>query len=381
MAAAGGVNRELARWPVPLRLLVSLLGPAPGRARGLDRAGWDEFARLVIDRHRVAPPVLPVLERDASAVPADVLERIRAEARANAFAALAQKAETRRVLLALAERGCRPMLLKGWPLAEELAGSAAARHSKDIDLYIDAGERGLCYEVLRDLGYTVADHHRGRLPILGKAALASECNDLELRHASGNQVEIHWRSNHFRGWPDLRATCGEAREWALDETGVRVRVPTPAENLTYLALHGQQHAWLRLKWLHDIALFMRRSGGSAHEGVLEAARSAGAERAVISAVHLAHTVFGEPLPRGWPEPDRLARLTLAWLMRGIAADRAPGSRRARFDFYWIALLMAEGAAQRLGVLRYAFWRGPRLFIAGWRGGARDGGPKPRRRGA
>ena len=62
-------------------------------------------------------------------------------------------------------------------------------------------------------------------------------------------------------------------------------------------------------------------------------------------------------------------------MAGIAAENAmPLSPRARFDFYWVALLMAEGAAQRLGVLRYAFWRGPRLFLAGWRRALRGGGP-------
>jgi hypothetical protein len=50
---------------------------------------------------------------------------------------------------------------------------------------------------------------------------------------------------------------------------------------------------------------------------------------------------------------------------GIADDgAAPGTRRARFNFYWVGLVMAEGLSQRLGVLRYAFWRRARLFWAG-----------------
>ena len=364
---------------MPLRALVSLLGAGPAPEIRLGPEEWDVFTRLVVDRHRVAPATLAALERAGTPAPAEVLERIRAEARDNAFAALAQKAETRRVLTALAERGCRPMLLKGWPLAEELAGSAAGRHSKDLDLYIAAEERVACYEVLRGLGYHVAAHHRGRLPLLAEPALAAECNDLELRHENGGQVEIHWRSNHFRGWPDLRALAGAGREWPLDGTGLRVRVPSPAANLVYLALHGQQHAWLRLKWLYDIACLMRRDGGGKLGAALETARAAGAGRAVVAAVHLAHRVFGDPLPPGWPRPDLLARRTIAHVMAGIAAENAePLSPRARFDFYWVALLMAEGAGQRLGVLRYAFWRGPRLFLAGrrralLRGGARADG--------
>ena len=368
MAAARKGNGGLVHWPAPLRFLGSLLGPPPAPPAQLDEWEWEAFARLVIDRHRVAPAALAALERSGTPVPAAVLERIRVEARSNAFAALAQKAETRRVFLALAERDCRPILLKGWPLAEELTGSAAGRHSKDIDLYIDAEERSACYEVLHDLGYRVAAHHRGRLPLLGEAALVSECNDLELRHKDGGQVEIHWRSNHFRGWPDLRRICRDGRTWPLDETGLRVRVPRAAANVIYLSLHGQQHAWLRLKWLYDIALYMRRDDHAAFKDALESARAAGAERAVVTAVHLAHRVFGDPLPAGWPELGSFASRTVTRLMDGIAADRPPGSPRARFDFYWIALLMAEGAAQRIGVLRYAFWRGPHLFLASCRRG-------------
>lgn len=357
----------VAAWPAPLRLLVGLLGEGAVDAPSLGPAEWREFARLVIERHRVAPAVVAALARAGITLPEEVLTRIRAEARANGLEALAQKAETARLVRALAARGCRPMLLKGWPLAEELAGSAAARHSGDIDLYIRPEEIGACWRTLGALGYEAVDYHRGRLRLLAEPALARECNDLELRNRDGRQVEVHWRSSHFRGWLDLREICGEGRAWPLDGTELSVRVPTPAGNLVYLALHGQQHAWLRLKWLHDIALILRHGDTEALRAGLEAARAARAERAVVAAVHLAHRVFATGLPPAWPEPDRVTRRMLARFMQGIAADEAaPGSTRARFDFYWVGFMMAERPAQRLGVLRYAFWRGPRLFFAALR---------------
>jgi hypothetical protein len=258
------------------------------------------------------------------------------------------------------------VLLKGWPLAEELMGSAAARHSKDIDLYISPGELAACLDVLGGLGYEIDDEHRERAPLVGKAAFAAECNDLSLWHKEGrHQVEIHWRSNHFRGWADLREFSGEGREWPLDGTGIGVRIPSDTANLIYLALHGQQHAWARLKWLHDIALIMRRRDGASLTADLDAARRSGAGRAVVAALHLAHLVFGDAPPPAWPAPDRTARRMLRRFATGIAADgAAPGTRRARFDFYWVGLVMAEGLSQQLGVLRYAFWRRPRLFWAG-----------------
>ncbi|HUF87241.1 MAG TPA: nucleotidyltransferase family protein [Thermohalobaculum sp.] len=361
----------IAGWPAPLRLLVALLGDAAPPRVALDREQWHDFARLVIERHRVAPPVLAALEKLDMAVPAEVLDRIRAEARANALAALAQKAETSRLVARLAALGCRPMLLKGWPLAEEIAGSAAARHSKDLDLYIRLDELDACYRVLAGLGYAPVSEHRGRLPLIGDPALASECNDLALVRPDGAQVEVHWRSHHFRGWLDLREICGEGRAWAIDGTGLSVRVPSVTGNLLYLALHGQQHAWLRLKWLHDIALILRQLDDAALRAALEAAAPAAVERPLVGAVHLAHRVFGARLPAAWPAPDRVTRRMLARFVRGIAIEAAPpGSPRARFDFYWGGFVMAQGVAQRLGVLRYAFWRGPRLFLASLRSGAR-----------
>lgn len=375
MEAAEG--KGMAGWSLPLRFLVRLLGSQGPGDETLDLEGWHAFARLVIERHRLAPATLAALERTGIAPPEAVMGRLRAETRANAFEALAQKAETGRLVQALGESGCRPMLLKGWPLAEELTGSAAGRHSSDIDLYIRREELGTCWRTLVGLGYEAVQYHRARLPLLADPALASECNDLELRNQDRRQVEIHWRSSHFRGWLDLREICGDGREWPLDGTGITIRVPTRTGNLVYLALHGQQHAWLRLKWLLDIARLVRTSEAAELSGVLEAARAAGAERAVVGAVHLANRVFATPLPRGWPEPDRVTRRMLVRFMRGIGAEGAePGSVRARFDFYWVGFVMAERPAQRLGVLRYAFWRGPRLFLAALRHGALPGRALP-----
>lgn len=375
MVSAEG--KDIAAWPSSLRLLVSLLGANPPVRVALDRSEWDTFADLVIQRHRVAPAVLPALEAMETVPPAEVIERIRAEARSNAMDALVQKAETRRLVAGLAAHGCQPILLKGWPLAEEIAGSAAARHSKDLDLYIRLEELGPCYRLLAELGYRPVSDHLGRLPLLGGRALASECNDIALERPDGQQVEIHWRSNHFRGWLDLRDVCGEGREWKIDNTGLSVRVPTFTGNLLYLSLHGQQHAWLRLKWLYDIALIVRQRGDSELQAALAAARAAGVERPLVGAVHLAQRVFGTRLPEGWPTPDRVTQRMLGRFLEGIGdEDALPGSPRARFDFYWGGFVMAETLAQRLGVLRYAFWRGPRLFFASLRRGAFPGKISP-----
>jgi len=85
-------------WPMPLRLLIALLGTEPGPLPALSPEQWDEFAALVIERHRVAPAIAAALAASGLTPPDPVRARIEAEARANGFAALRQKAETGRLI-------------------------------------------------------------------------------------------------------------------------------------------------------------------------------------------------------------------------------------------------------------------------------------------
>lgn len=347
-------------WPAPLRALVAILA---GRAVPvLDGDGWDEFLRLAIDRHRVAPGLLETAAQGGIALPDRVRVALAAETRANAAMALRQKAESVRILGALEGAGCRPVILKGWPLAEELYGSAGLRHAKDLDIYIEPGEIDLTMAALDRLGYRVEATHEGRIPAFGLAAFRAEYNDLCLvSDAADTQVEVHWRNYHFRGWPELRDIPGAFVEHDLDATGISVPRLSPAANLAYLSMHGQQHLWARLKWLLDIARIVRQRPPAALAADLELARSVGAGRPVVLAVRLAGEVFGVPVPEFWPLPAPAERRVLDRFLALIASDRHdPGSFPAKLETYRLSMQLAETAGQRLGVLRYLFWRRVRL---------------------
>lgn len=357
-----------ARWPDALRAIAGLLaGPAPLAERAL--AGevsarfWQTFLDLAIERHRVAPALAAACAQAGLALPEPVAGALAEAARANMQRALALKAETARLLRHLGDAGCRALVLKGWPLAEELAGSAGLRHAGDLDLQVAPEDAPRCCRLLLELGYRATPEHRHRARLLDHPALLEECNDLAFESPAGPVVELHWRSNHFRGWPDL-AEMGGVRRWPLDATGIAVFVPSRAANLVYLALHGQQHAWARLKWLHDIALARRVYDERDLAAALGLAEALGARRALVTALHLAAAVFGTPLPPGWPACDRRGARMIGRYLAAIAAPEAePGSLRARVGFYWTGLVMAESARQRLGVLRYALLREPRLRLA------------------
>ena len=346
-------DRSFRPWPQALNLVANLLSGADVIASGLTSEDWRTFTNLVVDRHRVAPMVLKAASDIGLEMPTEVAAAISSTANNDAAAALRQKAESFRVLSQLANAGCRPSVLKGWPLAEALYGSAGLRHAKDLDLYIAPHEIDLCIAVMADLGYEIDDEHRARIPFIDRPGFRQEFNDLSLYHAARDvQIEVHWRSYHFRGWPDLRNIPGALQDWPLDRTGLIVRVPSPTANLIYLSLHGQQHIWLRLKWLLDIARIFTSRDDAQLIGDLSAAREVGAGRAVIIAGHLAQVVLGSPLPSSWPVPDHAGTRAIERFRQLIADDdSAPGTLRARFHYYWMSLVLAESLSQRVGVLR------------------------------
>jgi len=351
-------------WPLALRYLVRLIAGQADPSERLGEADWDAFADLAIERHRIAPAVVAAV-RDAGVVlPDRIAEALHREAAANLAQRLNQKAETVRILRRLEEKGCRPAVLKGWPLAEALFGTDAGRHARDLDLYVDAGEVEAAVEALLALGYAFHGEHVARQAVFADAAFQSEFNDLGLMNPeTGVLVELHWRSTHFRGWTDLRDIPGAWDEMPVDGSGVTVRVPSATANLIYLSLHGQHHLWLRLKWLLDIARCLDMRPETDLLADLDVARKVGAGRAVVIAGHLAERVLGAPLPRDWPGLDSAGERAVGKFLQMIGdPDSAPGRRKARIQCYWTALWMAETPSQRAGVLRYGLWR--RLRFAG-----------------
>jgi len=345
-------------FPRPLALAVDLVAGREPSGDALSPAEWEQFCRLVISRHRVAALVQEAAMAGGTVLPPDVADAVRAEARETAANALRQKAESHRLLTALSVAGCRPAILKGWALGEALYGSAALRHAKDIDIHVPPGEIDPCLDVLAQLGYMLDDDHAARGPFLASEGFRAEFNDLAFWNPDrGIEVELHWRSQHFHGWPEPGTLPAAWEERALDGTGMTVRVPGPAANLIYLALHGQQHLWQRLKWLADIARLFATRDEAALLADLEQARAVGAARAVIIAGHLANQVLGAPLPRAWPEPGWIEASAIRFFRRAIAGeDPAPGTMRTRAAYYGSALALAETLPQRLGVLRYGIWR-------------------------
>jgi hypothetical protein len=357
-------------WPRPLILLCALLANnrqmAQDAATGMTDVGWNSFTDLVIDRHRVASAIAEAVRAGSVALPDPVLKMIRAEARANGFAALAQRAESLRLAGMLEAVGIYAICLKGWPLAEQLYGGPGMRHSNDIDFLVTADQRMNADRCLRAAGYIPLDVHKLRARLVGNPAVRAECKDVAYQNMdSGLVVEMHWRTSTFRGWPEL-SDLDEAPVPVSGIDGpVGVLAPGSLGQLVYLSLHGQQHLFGRLKWLLDIARLTSVYGPGQLADCLLKSERIGAGRAVRLALHLAHRVFEANVPeKAHYLPCKEARWVEEILAEIADPSASPGQIKARLGFYRWHLRMAETPAQFIGVLRYGLWRGLRLGLAG-----------------
>jgi hypothetical protein len=357
-------------WPRPLILLCALLAGKPDRAGTaaclMTDADWNDFTELVIARHRVAPAIAEAVRAGGVSLPATVLQTIRAEARANGFAALAQKNESLRLTEALEAAGIRAIWLKGWPLAEQLYGAPGLRHSNDIDFLVTADERLAAACCLREFGYIASTENKLRVRLIRHQAVRVEFKDVQYYHpGTGLVVELHWRTNTFRAWPELHDLEEAPVLLPGLEGKARILVPGPLGQLVYLAGHGQQHLFGRLKWLLDIARLANIRGPVQLADDLINAERVGAGRVVRLALHLAHRVFAVNVPG---DLYGLSGNEARWaeeILAEIADPRAtPGRPKARLGFYRWHLRMAETPAQVVGVLRFAIWRRLRLGLAG-----------------
>jgi len=363
--ALGGVD-----WPSPLVLLCALLADKPAiagaTAASLSHAEWQIFCDLVIARHRVAPSIAEALSVSGVVPPGDILEAIQAEARANGFAALAQKNESLHLAGVLETAGIGAIWLKGWPLAEQLYGATGMRQSNDIDLLVDPDDRVAAARCLRDAGYVPDQEHSLRARLIGHPAVRAECKDVQFLHAeTGMAVELHWRTSHFRAWPELRDLSEQPVSLPGVTGGRPILVPGALGQLVFLAEHGQQHLYSRLKWLLDIARLARLRGPARLGEDMRRAEAAGAGRSVRLAVHLACRVFAAAKPIGFRELPRNEARWVEEVLADIADPQmAPGQPWARVGFYCWHLRMAATPMQFVGVLRSAVWRRLRLRLAG-----------------
>lgn len=337
------------------------LGTAEGAGTAQACAGivdWPAVGRLAT-HHRIRPLLLKGLGAAEDRIGGGFAQRLGDLRLQPQRRGLRQLAALPAVCSQLAASGVDCIVLKGLPLSQRLHGNPLARESIDIDLLVSPDLFGTAEELLLDQGWRRARPDFPQTPRRKRWHDGLVKDALYVPRRGGVAVELHRR---LLNNPHLfNAPFGDLLEEGATQTvaGHAYRVLGDVHLLPYLACHGLEHCWHRLKWLCDFVALeaLDAEGFTALAG---ACRGAGLAVALDSAMNLAAPLRASPtaVPKGRTPGGARSRL-VAGLAHAEWAGEAAGGWR------W-AFRSAKRTVSRFlwkGDFRYALFEVARLLIA------------------
>lgn len=255
---------------------------------------WTQVARLA-ERHRVIALVTHSLEDASIDIPQDVRAGLRRRSLQVACEELGMAAELKRLQAAFSQAPCSFTVLKGLAAAVQGFQRIGLRQNRDIDLLIDEADLPRAAAVLEGSGYEQIEPAE-RLSSAALRGWAHAHKDLVFRKiSSGVVVELHWRL-----FDNVRFAAELARPPTVElqlPSGVAVRALAPEAAFAYMAAHGGQHAWSRLKWLADFAAYAAGFGEQRTAELYDELSRKGLGGPVAQGLLLSHELIGLPLPQ------------------------------------------------------------------------------------
>lgn len=226
---------------------------------------------------------------------------------------------------ALAAEDVEMITLKGAVLAEELYGDIGLRPLSDIDILVREEHWPAVFKVLKELGYSAAGKEFAEIP---PKFTRYDVPD-HMQYLLPDRTCLEFQFDLFTlgiGMLDIGGVWARSRPAVV--AGARARVLSPEDQLLHLAVHANRHGCGRLKWLVDIAEFLRQNSGDLDWGLIaEIARLEKVTASVYSTLTHVERLFGERLI----EPASLDKLKPAAHQQLLWKAVWPRKKLDRFD--------------------------------------------------
>jgi hypothetical protein len=254
---------------------------------------WTEYLRLV-DRHRTPALSWAALGR-VPELEIPEPERLELQRRSDACRMQAVKHCLRLagLLKAFNRAGIPVMTLKGPILSLDLYGDVGLRESRDLDLAVVPDDLNRAQACLNDLGWQLDSSYFPMTPRQWEKLRRMEPHLSFVLSQGDSILELHWRN--VWDTPGLNSARW-ARSIPSIWQGCSHQALNPIDQVLFLCCHGAEHAWIRAKWLGDLAR-IHAAGLVNWEDALDQARSTDRERPLLACLRLLHIVHGLPLPR------------------------------------------------------------------------------------
>jgi hypothetical protein len=313
----------------PSHLLVLGCHPAPDGADGgaalrlaAAAGNWDG-ALAKAEKEGVAPLLYWSLRDRPGTAPAAALDRLRLAFLKNLGRTTLVYREIEPFLAELRRSGLRAALTKGGRLALDAYPDPALRPFWDVDFIVHPDDWGGVRRILDGLGFVEAGETVPVNPVaVGASGPALDWTYSPYFRKGSIFLEFHAHplGLHFPSPAEDGFWSSAGR---LQVRGTEAMV-LPAENeLCYLCVHAQQHSYVRLIWLADIARLAGRPGLD-WAWVCRIARDERIRGPVFYGLHLAESLWPGSVPAGplaelRPGAIETAGLRRLWPVASVAA--------------------------------------------------------------
>lgn len=256
---------------------------------------WAYVLRMASD-HGMEPLLFWHLNAaNLEAVPATILDHLRAHFHDNAADNLVVTGELLEIVSLFEEHGITAVPYKGPTLAALAYGNLALREFVDLDVLIHGRDVLKSQELLGTLGY----RPRHSLTRAQEAAFLESWGDwpLDRDEGSGRSVELHWpvakRRHLFLLYPEHVWD----RLQPVSLGGGTVSTLASEDLLLVLCVHGSKHSWEDLALICDVARLVQADGGIQWGRLIEQASALGSKRMLLLGLLLGSELLGVALPR------------------------------------------------------------------------------------
>jgi hypothetical protein len=312
--------------------------------RDPSRSAADVSALLArAERHGLAGALFDTFVERGIAIPPG----IRREIELREIAREADHAAHLAMLRAIAgELGEVPAVaLKGPLLGERVYRRPSARTSMDIDLLVAPDAMEAATTALTRVGYRAWDHPR-------EEHFRRRGHHLHFLHDRAPPVELHFHA--FRGFGGILPSAAMVARSRPTATGIRV--PSPADDVAYLAIHAAGHRFMKLGWLYDLHLLLAGVSSADVEDAFRLADEAGLSRPMVLALDAVRATFGASLPA-----SIRAHGTRYEIARTVAEEPRSAIARSATRFAYTISLCEDWTATKQYVRDTALGRIDELF--------------------
>ncbi len=252
--------------------------------------------------------------------------------------------------------------LKGPLLSWDLHNDFFIRISSDIDILIKEDELDQCIEVMKKMGYKPLFVEFPTTKNKRRLVLSTN-NQFVLYHQNKKIcVEVHWKLFKYAIISDKKLQCfnkSYTRQITIQQNSFTVY--QEELDFIFLVIHGALHAWSRLKWLHDIYAYSKKSDLD-WDQVIVLSRQFRAEHLIYQALFLVNRYWDLPTSlqnRFVQELSNISPATISFLIHNISTDI---SKLSRYEWVKLKLQIIKYNLTLFSGIKYKYNYTKRLFF-------------------